>query len=270
MKNDTITISKIVKNVSQKYNEGYYTVCWVKDEIKGLEIDGVLYPNMSNSIFFLDKKVNWKLYIKDDNSNSGYILNMADEVLSHPLLSKLHISQIRMFNTGTVPLLKLSPGIEKRTQAILEMIDELLGSHLNNKEDALISLLNTFFVYCDGQCNIKTIVDKNHTKANIVYAFKQMVDQHLAKSHEVSFYASLLNISTRYLNECVQEVLNVSSKNIIIEQLLIRSRHALKFTNKTIKEIGYELGFSNPDYFSYFFKTQTGVSPSELRKSVTS
>ncbi|TDT47186.1 AraC-like DNA-binding protein [Maribacter spongiicola] len=270
MKNDTINISKIVKNVSHESNISDYTVCWIKDEIKGIEIDGVLYANISNSIFFLDKKVQWKLYVKEDAENAGYLLQLSQEVLSHPLLSKLHINKVRLFNTDTIPLFKLSPGIEKRTQAILEMIDELLGSHLNNKEDALISLLNTFFVYCDGQCNIKSIIEMNHTKANIVYSFKQLVDQNIEASHEVGYYASRLNISTKYLNECVQEVLNVSSKSIIIEQLLIRSRYALKFTNRTIKEISYDLGFSTPDYFSYFFKTHTGATPSILRKSMSS
>ncbi|MEP4881373.1 hypothetical protein [Maribacter dokdonensis] len=37
-----------------------------------------------------------------------------------------------------------------------------------------------------------------------------------------------------------------------------------------MKEISYELGFSTPDYFSYFFKIQTGSKPSVLRKSVGS
>ena len=270
MKNDTINISRIVKNVSHSSNDSDYAVCWIKDEIKGVDIDGVLYPNISNSVIFLDKKVQWKLYTKHDGVNAGYLLQLSHEILSNPLLSKLHINKVRLFNSGTIPLFKLSPGIEKRTQAILEMIDELLGSHLNNKEDAMISLLNTFFVYCDGQCNIKSIIEKSQTKANIVYAFKQLVDKNIMKSHEVGYYASRLNISTKYLNECVQEVLMVSSKSIIIEQLLIRSRYALKFTNRTIKEISYDLGFSTPDYFSYFFKNQTGTKPSVLRKSVSS
>lgn len=270
MKNDTINISQIVKNVYHSSKDFKYAVCWIKDEIKGIEVNNVLYKNISNSIFFLDNKVDWKLYAGKKGINSGYLLELSPQVLSNPLLSKLHINKVRLFNSETIPLFKLSPGIEIRTQAILEMIDELLGSHLNNKEDALISLLNTFFVYCDGQCNIKSIIEKNHTKANIVYDYKQLVDKNIVRSHEVAFYASHLNISSKYLNECVQEVLRVSSKSIIIEQLLIRSRHALKFTNKTIKEISYDLGFSTPDYFSYFFKTNTGVNPSEMRKSSSS
>ena len=93
------------------------------------------------------------------------------------------------------------------------------------------------------------------------------MDQHVRAHHEVGYYANLLSISPKYLNECVQEVLSVSSKNIIVEQLLMRSRRELKFSTKTIKEIGFELGFSSPDYFSYFFKTHTGSTPSALRKT---
>ncbi|MGB3511219.1 MAG: hypothetical protein WBA93_18685, partial [Microcoleaceae cyanobacterium] len=78
----------------------------------------------------------------------------------------------------------------------------------------------------------------------MVYKFKKLVDKHVCEFHEVADYASLLNISPKYLNECVKEVLLVGSKNIIIEQLLMSSRHALKFSNKTIKEISFELGFS--------------------------
>ena len=58
----------------------------------------------------------------------------------------------------------------------------------------------------------------------------------------------------------------MSAKSIIIEQLLMRSRYALKFSDRSIKEISFELGFTSPDYFSYFFKTHTGITPSTLRK----
>jgi AraC-like DNA-binding protein len=267
MKPDSINISQITKEVTHKPKSDNFAVCWIKNEVDGIEIDGVLYKNISNSIFFLDPKFQWKIFKKDNSTSSGYILYLANDVLNNPILSNLHINKVRLFSSGEIPLFKLSPGIEKRTQAILEMIDELLGSHLNHKDEAILSLLNTFFVYCDGQCNIKSVVSNNNSKTNVVYKFKKLVDQFILKNHEVTFYAELLNVSPKYLNECVQEVLSVSSKNIIIEQLLMRSRHALKFSNKTIKEISFELGFSSPDYFSYFFKTHTGITPSTLRKN---
>lgn len=266
MKAASVNISQIIRETTSEKNSDNFTVCWIKNEVDKMEIDHVLYKNISNSIFFLDPLHQWKIYKKGNSTSSGYILHLSKEILNNPILSNLHINEVRIFNSGEIPLFKLSPGIEKRTEAILEMIDELLGSHLNHKEDAILSLLNTFFVYCDGQCNIKSVLSNNNSKNNTVYRFKTLVNKHVSKYHEVSDYARLLNITPKYLNECVKEVLLVSSKSIITEQILMRSRHALKFSNKTIKEISYELGFSSPDYFSYFFKTHTGTTPSTLRK----
>lgn len=266
MKADSISISQIVKDTSNTTNNGDFAVCWIKDEVEGLEIDNTIYENVSNSIFFLDPKIQWKVVTKDNTGFAGYVLYLASEVLNNPALSNLHINKVRLFNSADIPLFKLSPGIEKRTQAILEMIDELLGSELNHKDDAILSLLNTFFIYCDGQCNIRSIVSGNNSKANIVYSFKKLVDKSISEFHEVTYYADELNISPKYLNECVQEVLSASSKSIIVEQLLMRSRRELKFSSKSIKEISFELGFSSPDYFSYFFKMHTGITPSSIRK----
>jgi AraC-like DNA-binding protein len=267
MKLDTINISQIIKDTTLKRNNDDFAVCWIKNDITGIEIDDIVYKNVSNSIFFLDPKFQWKILKKDNSSFSGYILYLSEEIMNSLILSNLHINQVRLFNATEIPLFKLSPGIEKRTQAILEMIDELIGSELNHKEDAILSLLNTFFIYCDGQCNIKSVIDNTNSKTSIVYKFKKLVDKNVTKYHQITYYADLLNITPKYLNECVQEVLSVNTKCIIVEQLLMRARRELKFSSKTIKEICFELGFSSPDYFSFFFKTHTGITPSELRKS---
>ena len=263
----SINISQIIKERTLKPINDFFAVCWIKSEVDKIIVDDKVYKNVSNSIFFLNPIINWKIIKKDNSTSSGYILYLSNEILNHPILSNLHINKVRFLNSGEVPLFKLSPGIEKRTQAILEMIDELLGSHLNHKEDAIISLLNTFFIYCDCQCNIKSVISNNNSKTYMVYKFKKLIDKHIFEHHDITYYANILNISPKYLNECVKEVLSVSAKSIVIEQLLMRSRHALKFSNKTIKEISFELGFSSPDYFSYFFKSQTGFSPSVLRKT---
>lgn len=267
MGTDPVNIIRITKEVTEKPAENLLYVVWVQEEIKGIEIDGTFHGNMANAILFLNAKHYWKILQEKDTPSPGYILSMKPEVLNNPMLSKLQINELRLFNSKEIPKINLTPGIAKRTQAILEMIDELVGSHLNHKEEAIISLLNTFFVYCDGQCNIKSVITEHNSKNAIVYRFKKLVDKHLAECHEVSEYAKMLNISPKYLNECVREVLNFTPKGIIAEQLLMRSRYKLKFTDQSIKEISYDLGFSSPDYFTYFFKHQTGMSPSTLRKS---
>jgi AraC-like DNA-binding protein len=267
MNPEAIKISRITnKTVSEKDGK-YYSVFWIQNGVKSLEIDRVSYNNVSNSIFFLHPSINWKISKENSTTSSGYILYLSKEILDNPLLSKLHINEIRLFTTEEIPKINLSPGIEKRIQSILEMLDELIGSELNHKDDAIISLLNTIFVYCDGQCNIKSVISENDAKKAIVYKFKKLVDKWFAKYHKVSDYADLLNVSDNYLNECIKETIGVNAKAVIIEKRIMTSRHALKFTDKTVKEICFELGFSSPDYFSYFFKKHTGVTPSMLRQN---
>jgi AraC-like DNA-binding protein len=264
-----IKISPILSKVtSSQSEEGYYTLCWIQNGIQHIEINKKRYTNISNSIFFLTPDFDWKIYKNGSHISSGYVLYLPKSILNQPTFKNLHITQVRFFKSvDEIPKINLSPGIESRVQAILEMIDELISTNLAHKEEAILSLLNTFFVYCDGKCNIKTAISDNNAKAALVYKFKKSIDQLITQHHEVSHYAKTLNVSSKYLNECVKEVLGVNAKHLLNEQIIMRSRHSLKFTDKTIKEVCYELGFSSPDYFSYFLKKHTGNSPTQLRKS---
>ncbi len=263
----TIKISRILNNITYKQDDNCYAVFWIQNEVEGIEINKTLYKNISNAVFFLNPTFDWKIYKKDTSTSSGYVLFIPRKVLNHPTFKNLHITEVRLFCAHEIPKINLSPGIETRIQSILEMLDELLSTKLKHREDAILALLKTFFIYCDGKCNIKSVITDNNAKSALVYKFKKSINRHITQYHEVGYYAQLLNVSGKYLNECVNGVLGVKAKHLIDEQLVMRSRYNLKFTDKTIKEVGYELGFSSPDYFSYFIKKHTGYTPSQLRKS---
>ncbi|MFW5700790.1 MAG: helix-turn-helix domain-containing protein [Cyclobacteriaceae bacterium] len=264
-----IKISPILQKVTSSQSDcDCYTLCWVHNGVDHIEINKTKYSNVSNSVFFLTPDFNWKIHKNETSASSGYLLYLPRNTLDYPAFKNLHITQVRLFKSSDeIPKINLSPGIEKRVQSILEMLDELISTNLTHKEEAILSLLNTFFVYCDGNCNIKTFISDNNQKAALVYRFKKRIDIQFSEHHEVSAYAKLLHVSDKYLNECVKEVLGTNAKGLIDEKLVMTARHELKFTDKPVKEIAYELGFSSPDYFSYFLKKHTGLPPSRMRKS---
>ncbi len=264
-----IKISRILcKVTSNRSEEDYYTLCWIQNGINYIEINKSIYKKVSNSVFFFTPDFDWKIHKNGTSASSGYIVYLPKSVLEYPAFKNLHITKVPFFKSiDEIPKINLSPGIEKRVQAIIEMLDELISTNLQNKEGAILSLLNTLFVYCDGKCNIKTFISDTSQKSALVYKFKKKIDKQFSEHHEVSAYARLLNVSDKYLNECVKEVLGTNAKNLINEKLIMTARHELKFTDKPIKEIAYQLGFSSPDYFSYFLKKYTHLSPSQIRKS---
>jgi AraC-like DNA-binding protein len=267
MKKDAIIISPIIGSMHSHsdMHESHYLILWIRSRINRLEIDNQSLEDVTSAIFFISPNTHWNINTDATSNISGYALYLSRETMNHPLLRNLHINEIRLFSNGKIPKINLAPGIEKRTHALLEMLDELAGSHLNHKEEAIISLLNAFFVYCDGQCNIKSGMTENSSKKTLVYNFKKLIDQHIEQFQKVDDYARLLSISPSYLNEAVQDTLSVNAKALIDEQLLMRARYDIKFSDKTMKEISFSLGFSSPDYFSYFFKKHTGLTPSSLR-----
>jgi YesN/AraC family two-component response regulator len=49
--------------------------------------------------------------------------------------------------------------------------------------------------------------------------------------------------------------------------IIEKAKNSLLNSSKPISEIGYTLGFEYPQYFTNLFKSKTGMSPSEYRKT---
>ena len=55
---------------------------------------------------------------------------------------------------------------------------------------------------------------------------------------------------------------------MIHERLELEAKRLLRYTDKTTKEIAYELGFDDSSKFSRFFKTQTGMYPTTFKETM--
>ena len=259
-----ITINKFGSGENTLQDNSNYMILWIKEGFKSIKIDFEEFSAPSNSIWFIapGRKVNL-LY---NSTPGGWILKFSKEFFNSQIRENLIIKDVDLFTAfGEIPKIILSPLIGDRVHAIAEMIDELIGSQIPNRESAIASLLKTLLIYCDSKCNIRITHDNNSGKIQIVTTFKDLVDQHVKTVHKVSEYSAMMNLSSKYLNQVVKEVLGVTAKSVIQEQIIIRARRELKFSNDSIKEIAFKLGFTEPFHFSNYFKKQMGCSPSEYR-----
>jgi AraC-like DNA-binding protein len=60
--------------------------------------------------------------------------------------------------------------------------------------------------------------------------------------------------------------MGVSPHNYHLELKILRAKEMILTTDKSIKEISFELGFQSIHYFSRLFKNKIGMSPVALRK----
>ncbi|PIF45664.1 AraC-like DNA-binding protein [Chryseobacterium sp. 52] len=105
-------------------------------------------------------------------------------------------------------------------------------------------------------------------QSNTFRNFLKLLDEHYKEPKDVNFYADKLFMSARNLNIICQDILHQSVSKIIETRKLIEAKNLLITTDKTISEIGYELGFNEKTYFTHAFKRGSGFTPSEYRKEM--
>jgi len=78
----------------------------------------------------------------------------------------------------------------------------------------------------------------------------------------------LLNISPNALARITKSYFNKTLTDLITERIIIEAKRELYLTNKTVKEVAWELGYEDEYYFSRFFKKNVNISPQIYRQTV--
>lgn len=261
-----ISVQKLTRRYHTITDPDNYQILWLENGVKSIDIDYKGRESFPFSIIFLHPGKEVKLRFNCFHPR-GWILKFSHIIFNQLHLNGFNIQHADIFlSSEEIPRIVLSPKIGERINSIAEMIAEVMQSNIPNKILAADSLLKTLLVYCDSECNLRVTAASNNHYLNIVSRFKHLVSQNLVNYHQVYDYAEMMHVSPKYLNRIVKEVMGVTAKYIIIEQLLIRSCRDLKFSNLSVKEISIKLGFSEPEHFSNFFKKNIGCSPQAYRQ----
>ncbi|MEM1122855.1 MAG: helix-turn-helix domain-containing protein [Bacteroidota bacterium] len=105
-----------------------------------------------------------------------------------------------------------------------------------------------------------------HQQDQLAQDFIALVEKHFRSAHSVTSYAEKLFVAPKSLTKRLNALDYPSPSQIIKDRIVLEAKRLLKFSNKTIKEVAFELGFDDPAYFSRLFSKNTGSSPAKYRK----
>lgn len=103
-------------------------------------------------------------------------------------------------------------------------------------------------------------------KLDMIRKFALLLEENFKKEHGVKFYADALNKSPKTLSNIFAILRQPAPSKIIQNRIILEAKRYLHYTDKTAKEIAYELGFESPAHFSRFFKMYTGTNISKFRE----
>jgi len=100
----------------------------------------------------------------------------------------------------------------------------------------------------------------------LIVELLRLADAHFISERETDFYANKLGLSNKRVNEIFAKGTGKTIKQYLHERLLFEMKKEIRLGTRSLKEIAFDLGFSEPAYFTRFFKQQTGITPSEFKE----
>jgi AraC family transcriptional regulator, transcriptional activator of pobA len=274
-KNVSFGISKM-EDVYEQHNgevdvphrHNYYTILLITKAKGNHKIDFKSYSLANNQVFFIRPHQVHQLIEKE--KSIGFSIVFSDQFLAKNNIDTCFIDDLNLFNDfgENPPLVLNNEEVEVLSNYALEMLS-FYKSNIEFKEGAIGALLKLLLIRSNNLCSLspKETVQVDSENA-ILKNFKNLVSENYSKSHATRFYADNLNVTPDHLNRVVKSLTGKTAKEHIQDQIIMVAKRLIYFTNLSNKEIGFELGFSEPGNFSAFFKNCTGISPSKFKASV--
>ena len=116
-------------------------------------------------------------------------------------------------------------------------------------------------------------LDEGDRSSSIVKTFKTLLERHYQDLAEgkaqyqfkAKDYAKALSIHPSYLSTVIKTKTGHSVSRWISTKTMNQAKALLSHSNRSIKEISYQLGFAETAHFSNFFKKHAGVPPSQFK-----
>ena len=168
------------------------------------------------------------------------------------------------------PLWQLTPRSRRALLSFYDVYDYTCNEQPGQFSTEIANSMFCIFMqmcYQSQQARVElaNLSDTSMTSRSLGTRFFKLVHENYKSRHNVSFYADLLCVSSKYLAQVVRSFSGRTPKDIIDRRLAVEALFLLTKTEKNIQEISNELGFPDQSYFGRFFKRVFGLSPLNYR-----
>jgi len=197
--------------------------------------------------------------LRQSKNVKGYYITFDDKILQQ---FKDQSYFIKLFTVA--PIIQINSNDSDFLEQVCKLIiQELETSKLD--EQIVLYLFQSLLLKLLKSSELKKGLSRQF---DIAISFRELVYTHYSEPYSINDYANRLNISSNYLNRCIQNVWNKSAKQFTQEFIIIQSQKYLQDFSEPISSIAYHLNFSDPSYFGRLFKKTIGISPQEYRSKI--
>lgn len=257
---DSFNGSPDFEEVKRSHRDSGYTFIIQQTGTTSIEIDFQTYDLQASSIIFIHPDQVHRLITFNQALISTWIVTKQN-------LRPEHLNLLE----DLVPITPLV--IDETSLSLLSEAFNLCMRISERKSDKLYHIVlkescNTLVTLFTSQYLSQDRLAAQYSRFEIITKeFRKVLEANFRKTKSPSQYASLLHISTSYLNECVKDTTGKPVTSHIQQRIILEAKRMLFHTTKSIKEISGELGYDDYSYFIRLFVKVVGFTPAAFRES---
>lgn len=249
----------------------HYSAIWVKSGAGKFRVDLAEWDFEENSMLFFTPYQPFSVH--PEGIFEGVALHFhSDFFCIEKHKKEVACNGVLFNNLYQPPFIRVDNAARQEFESIVgSMIAEMKAGEFAQTE-MLVTWLKLFLIKASRlkvQQSPEVLADVAGDKEPFLLArLKDHIEAHYRAKHTPAEYAELLHITPKTLGKLVKTHWNRTPTAIIQERILVEAKRELYLTNKTVKEIAWELGFGDEFYFSRLFKKNIQVSPLVYRETV--
>lgn len=195
-----------------------------------------------------------------------YTLGFSSEFMIHSHYMRTAMGYF--YRTTNKPSLKIPPRVTRLYEQGCQLLMRSDAYGVMHQNDNMVNaIFNLCIQICINLYSHYLPVAKEHNcrEGEIYQEFITTLTRYYNKEHNVQFYAQACNVTLQHFCATIKRASGHTALDIIRHFLIVNAKELLYTTNKPIKEIAFELGFTTSSHFNRFFREQTGMTPLQFR-----
>lgn len=184
-----------------------------------------------------------------------------------------NLRESALFKVGVAPIIEIDESKYYFFSVLFErMINEQYSNYIF-KDDILRSYITLIMQEAQKIAPNDHLINPVNAASRLAHLFLDLLERQFPienSSQRITYrhandFANHLAVHVNYLNRAVKQTIGKTTSTIIAERLLQEAKALLLYSDLSISEIAYVLGFEYVSYFTKFFKKATGLIPKNYR-----
>ncbi len=196
---------------------------------------------------------------------AGYMLTFSEALFGEMQFPVSYLQLPQLFRLSRKPYLVLNTEIAAYAERLfIELFQLREASHPVDRKLFILKLSELILLYHRAFVPASDTINQ---KGILFDTFIDLVEENFREHREVQYYADRLHIHANHLNRIVQTSCGYSAKEFIQQRVFMEAKYLLSATKIPVKQIAYDLGFSDDNYFCRQFKQFVKETPLGYRQS---